>query len=231
MIQFFDNYVRLGLKPIPIFKNSKTPVESAWNKNWSEARWRKYFQDNNCNMGILLGDIVDVEADSEEGNDLLERMIDGCERPRFRSSKSTHNLFINPDPELTRLVVCGIEFRGNLHQSVVPPSSHENGILYAWIAGSKFPIPEMPDELKRFYFQNKKRKLTTKGKPPPPPRIRQGISKTECNSCHRKYPLHRSRIILEVKAFRKYGLLWQCRNCRSIDIRQDCRDIRKSLER
>ena len=73
-----------------IYKKTKTPIESAWNKNWSVERWRHLFTSGDYNMGILLGDIVDVEADSEEANDLLERIIDGCQRPRFRSSKSIH---------------------------------------------------------------------------------------------------------------------------------------------
>ena len=116
MIRFFDKYVELGLKPIPIYHNSKTPVASKWNENWSVKRWRPYFEESEYNIGILLGDIIDVEGDSEEANDLLERMIDGCERPRFRSSKSVHNLFINPDPSLTRFVFNGIEFRAHKHQ-------------------------------------------------------------------------------------------------------------------
>lgn len=227
MLSFFDKYVELGLKPLPIYPNSKTPITTKWNEDWSVERWRPYFQKQDYNMGILLGDIVDVEGDSEEANDLLERMIDGCERPKFRSSKSIHNLFINPDPSLTRFVFNGIEFRGHRHQSVIPPSSHENGIAYQWLSGSKFPIPQMPEELIKFYFRNKIEKRKYKRTPPPKPVHRDGIKLTTCNKCHKKFPLHIRRILLEVQAFRKHNLLWLCRYCRPIDIRDDCRYLRK----
>lgn len=232
MIQFFDKYVELGLKPIPIYKKTKTPIESAWNKNWSVERWRHLFTSGDYNMGILLGDIVDVEADSEEANDLLERIIDGCQRPRFRSSKSIHNLFISPDPSLTRVVVSGIEFRGNLHQSVVPPSCHEDGSKYQWLSGSFFPIPEMPDELKRFYFQNKAiRRSKSEKQKPPPAKHKSGCLRTHCNSCKNQFHMNRTRLMLEVRAFKIHGLPWLCRNCKPIDVREDCRKIRKIIDR
>jgi len=231
LIRFFDKYVELGLKPIAIYQNEKCPVKAGWNKDWSIDKWRPYFHTNDYNMGILLGDIIDVEGDSEEANYLLERMIDGCKRPSFRSSKSTHNLFLNPDPELTRFVFHGIEFRGNLHQSVVPPSTHKDGNKYQWLTGSSFPIPPMPEELQRFYFQNKRLRPRKQKSHPPKPKNREGIIKTVCKTCSNKYPIHRTRLILEVRAFRQYGLLWMCRNCRKIDIRKDCRQIRKDIER
>lgn len=229
LINYFDKYVELGLKPIAIYQNQKCPIGSGWNENWSIDKWRPFFHSNDLNMGILLGDIVDVEGDSEEANDILERMIDGCQRPRFRSSKSIHNLFINPDPQLTRFVFQGIEFRGHKHQSVVPPSHHEDGSKYNWIVGSKFPIPPMPKELCDFYFNNKKAKVKKRYCRPPQPKSREGIIHTTCNKCKKKYPLHKSRLILEVKAFRMYGSLWMCRHCRKIDIREDCRIIRRQI--
>ena len=227
MIRFFDKYVELGLKPIPIYYNSKTPVASKWNENWSVKRWRPYFEESEYNIGILLGDIIDVEGDSEEANDLLERMIDGCERPRFRSSKSVHNLFINPDPSLTRFVFNGIEFRAHKHQSVMPPSYHEDGSSYQWLTGSKFPIPPMPEELVNFYVRNRTQKRKKTRIPPPKPKEREGIKLTCCNKCQKKFPLHQKRILLEVQAFRQKNMLWMCRYCRPIDIRQDCRLIRQ----
>lgn len=232
MIQLFDKYVSLGLRPIPIYKKTKTPLEVSWNKDWSINRWRHYFASCDYNMGILLGDIVDVEADSPEANDLLERIIDDCPRPRFRSSKSIHNLFINPDPKLTRLVVNGIEFRGNLHQSVIPPSYHEDGSKYLWISGSKFPIPEMPDELKRFYFQNKElRKPKRKKQKPPPRKLKEGFVFTICNHCKKQIYINKNRLLLEVQAFKIHNILWHCRDCKPFDVRNDCRKIRNMIRK
>ena len=99
ILNFFDKYVAAGLRPIAVYCDTKKPIIAGWNENWTIERWRPYFENGNYNMGILLGNIVDVEGDTEEANDLLERMIDGALRPKFRSSKSIHNLFINPDPK------------------------------------------------------------------------------------------------------------------------------------
>jgi hypothetical protein len=227
LFKFFDKYVSLGLKPIAIHRESKCPIENSWNIKWSADRWRPYFNDPLINMGILLGDIIDVEADNEEANDLLERMIDGAQRPRFRSAKSIHNLFVNPDPDLTRLVVNGIEFRGRKHQSVVPPSIHNDGSKYQWLTGSYFPVPEMPEELRKFYFENKK-SISKKNKNKEKIKLKFGFIHTQCKTCEKKYTINKTRLILEVRAFRTYGLEWMCRCCRKIDIRNECRKIRRS---
>jgi hypothetical protein len=234
LLKFFDKYVELGLKPIAVYKDSKKPVCQGWNEDWSSDRWRDYFKTNDYNMGILLGDIVDVEGDTEEANDLLQRMIDGICCPKFRSSKSIHNLFLNPDPNLTRRVFNNIEFRGNRHQSVVPPSIHTEGNCYSWLEGSKFPIPPMPEELLNFYLKNcfEKPKQEQKQKPASRKiRIKDGHTKTHCNCCSNKYFIHKKRLMLEVRAFRNFNLKWLCRSCREIDLRESCREIRKELNR
>lgn len=231
LIKFFDKYVQLGLRPIAIYPQNKLPIGAGWNQNWSVQRWRPFFNDPYVNMGILLGDVVDVEGDSEEANDRLERMIDGMDRPKFRSCKSIHNLFINPDPTLQRLVVSGIEFRGYLHQSVVPPSKHETGTEYGWLAGSKFPIPPMPQELKEFYFKNKKARDAQQSRTRhvnKPRKTKKFHRRTQCNCCKNKFYINDTRLKLEVQVFRQYKMLWLCKDCRTIDIREDCRQFRKT---
>lgn len=233
LLQYFDKYVSAGLRPIAVHKDSKRPVGEAWNLNWTVERWRPHFESGQYNMGILLGDIVDVEGDTEEANDLLERMIDGASRPKFRSSKSIHNLFINPDPKLTRLVVGGIEFRANLHQSVVPPSTHSDGRNYNWLAGSIFPIPPMPPELRAFYERNKK---TDEPKPRrrivrSAPRQKKDHAKTQCKTCLNKYFIHKKRLMLEVRVFQSIGCSWMCRECRKMDVRESVRHLRLDLEK
>ena len=231
LLTFFDKYVALGLKPIAVFKDSKKPACQGWNEDWSIERWREYFLTDEYNMGILLGDIVDVEGDTNEANDLLQRMIDGVPCPKFRSSKSVHYLFQNPLPDLTRKVFDGIEFRGHRHQSVVPPSIHSDGNFYAWLEGSKFPVPPMPDELLSFYHRNN----TEKPQAIPRKRIRQkknkDYSKTQCNCCQKHFMMHKKRLVLEVRSLRTLNLKWMCRSCREIDLRQMCRDIRKQMDR
>lgn len=228
LINFFDKYVSLQLKPIAVFKGSKRPICQGWNEDWSAERWRGYFRDEEYNIGILLGDVVDVEGDTEEANDLLERMIDGVSCPRFRSSRSVHYLFKNPLPELTRKVFDGIEFRAHRHQSVVPPSTHLDGTSYAWIEGSRFPVPPMPEELLQFYKRNSACELSEEPKPPHRKRrIGREFTKTHCNRCLKIFVMNKRRLILEVQAFRTFGTTWKCRSCREHDVRDVCRRLKR----
>lgn len=225
-IDFFDKYVSIGLRPIALYPGTKKPVETAWNKSWSSERWRPYFVQGEHNIGLLLGDVVDVEGDTDDANDLLERMIDGKPRPMYKSAKSVHNLFANPDPSLTRLAINGIEFRAWSHMSVAPPSRHTDGTMYRWLAGSAFPIPSMPDELWQFYLRNR-RSPTQSQEPRAERRKPRNRHKTHCNSCGANFPINPTRLRIEVRAFRMHGLLWMCRRCRRIDIRPACREVRR----
>jgi hypothetical protein len=227
-LSYFDFYISNGLKPIPVFKDSKRPVAKGWNLDWSEERWRPYFLTDEYNIGIVLGDIIDVEGDTPEACDLLERMIDGVKRPKFRSSKSVHNLFLNPDPNLTRVVFNDIEFRGHKHQSVAPPSLHSDGCKYSFLEGTEWPIPPMPQELLDYYHRNlKEKEFAVEEKIFSQPKIRKGCIKTICKTCNREYFIHEKRLILEVKAFRENDSLWMCHLCRKMDIRNLCRKIKK----
>ncbi len=232
MQRFFDLYLALGLRPIALYPGSKCPMGNAWNEGWTPEKWRPMFE-SPCNMGILLGEIVDVEGDTEDANDLLERMIDGARRPMYRSSKSIHNLFINPDPGLTRLVAHGIEFRAWNHMSVVPPSIHLDGKKYSWLQGSSFPIPTMPGELLEFYKKNIRQgsRVAPAVKTSKSKGLRRDQRYTECNRCKKKFVINKRRLVLEVRASRLLGCLWMCRGCRPFDIREACRSIREDSRR
>lgn len=236
MLEWHDKYVELGLKPIPVYKEAKNPAGGrAWYEGWTPDRYRSYFHTDAYNMGIILGDIIDVEGDTEEANDLLLRMIDGLPHPMFRSRKSIHHLFQSPDPSFQWIGVNGIEFRGAKHQSVVPPSLQEEGVQYQWVRGSQFPAPLMPEELLRFFLANKEirdaktpyhrqfRKLRNRKK--------GGHTRTVCKICNNGFYIHEKRLMLEVRAFREYyNLPWMCHGCREFDMRELCRTVRKGLE-
>jgi len=222
ILDFFDRYVAIGLKPIALYKQSKTPISKGWYKNWSIDKWRCHFASGKFNMGIILGDIVDVEGDSPEANEILNKIIGSYPHPKFSSCKSVHHLFKNPDKDLTRIAHQGIEFRANNHQSVVPPSIHENNIRYRWIQGSIFEIPEMPSDLLNFYNGIKSlRKISL------PPLKNKPFYSTVCKSCNKRVKIHKKRLALEVKAFSQFGLSWACRDCRKLDIRPICRKLKR----
>lgn len=227
MLKYFDKYSALGLKVIPVYRNSKVPVGRNWNQNYNRERCRQAVATGQYNLGLLLGDLVDVEGDSDEGNDLLARLIDGVPHPMWRSSRSVHHLFRNPDNTLQTCRFFDIEFRAHGVQSVLPPSIHEDGSPYLWLEKSEFPVPPMPQALLDFYSQHRRTAPATKIKP----KGKTGFLKTRCKVCGSMESIHQKRLLLEVRAFKEFKLPWMCHGCREIDVRPTCRNIRKLIQR
>lgn len=227
-LDYFDFYVKKGFNPIPVYKRSKVPIGLKWNKKWNKNFNLNYFQNHECNIGILLGEIVDVEADTEEANQLLTQLIGDIKHPCYKSYKSFHHFFINPDPYLTAIRYKDIEFRGNKHHSVVPPSLHENGTEYKWVESSVFPPPEMPDSLLDFYNQIiKSRKTSLPRQKNKKIKIKPFHAKTICKKCNKTVFLHKKRLILEVAAFKENNLIWTCRECRDLNINSLVKKMKK----
>lgn len=228
MVDYFDAYVRCGLKPLPLYAGTKIPVRKDWQIEWTADKYRNYFLVTpNLNIGILLGDIIDVEGDDMPANERIFELARNTPHPMFRSNKSIHHLFISPDPKITVCKVGHIEFRGQRHQSAIPPSVHKSGIKYAWLKDSTFPPPPMPRLLTEFLFQHRQEihraKPRSNGK-------KSNHTATVCNKCERKVFVHKKRLVLEVKAFRTLDLKWTCQNCRTVDVRPLCRQIRQSCQ-
>lgn len=205
--EFFDRYTQAGFKIIPLV--GKIPILGGWeNADAHDAgRCREMIQATpNSNMGLLLGEYVDVEGDSEQANATLDRLVGDTPHPKWRSSRSVHHLFLNPDPELTRFVTKKIEFRGHKHQSVLPPSQHEDGCLYSWMKGTKFPVPRMPDALVDFYWSRR----TSVRKP----LLKPGHVSMTCHLCGYKTMLHHKKLIKERLWCSIAGVRWSCRKCR-----------------
>lgn len=217
IIDHFDMLTNNGIKVIPLYENSKIPLcknwTIDWNKNILRQKLRKY---PTSNIGILLGEIIDVEGDNEWANKLISNLIGNCEHVSYQSSKSTHHLFLNPDRTLRRFVWKGIEFRGWGHQSVLPPSQH-HGTQYKWNHFLNFIIPEMPDRLLDFYKTKRYSKKI----------LKKDHVAIQCNDCKKTRFLHRKRYLLELEILK----IWTCRYCRVVDIRPDCRKLRKSIRK
>ena len=228
MVSYFDAYVRCGLQPIPLYPGTKIPMESGWQGDWSVDRYRNHFLVTpNINIGILLGNIIDVEGDDKNANERIFELTRNSPHPMFRSSKSIHHLFVSPDPKITVCKVGHIEFRGQRHQSALPPSIHESGVKYAWLKDSAFPPPVMPRPLAQFLLEHKK--TTQKVKPLANGR-KSNHMETHCNKCKGKQFIHKKRLILEVRAFSTLGTKWLCHRCREVDVRPICRELRQSCQ-
>lgn len=215
IIEHFDYLTEQGLKVIPLRVNSKAPMTKCWQKDWSlEKNRQKLQQFPDANIGILLGDVIDVEGDSESANNILADLIGNYPHPSYRSIRSVHHLFKTPDQDLRLLKEKEIEFRGHGHQSVLPPSQHL-GIEYQWLT-ELFPIPEMPPRLLKFYL-----KLSGHEQSLP-----AGHIKVWCANCRKECFLHKKRFALELEVFKMLGSPWECQKCRVIDTRPMVRALR-----
>ena len=215
VIDHFDALTGQGLKIIPLRNNSKIPLCKGWLRHWDQQKSReklKIFPYSN--IGLLLGEIIDVEGDSTQANQIIDNLIGDYPHPTYSSTKSHHHLFVSPDISLRIFKVGAIEFRGYGHQSVLPPSNH-NGIVYKWLKRFKFPVPEMPKPLLDFYIKHKLWK-----------RIKPNHLSVKCGECNKNCFLHKKRFDLELQVFRILESKWLCRNCRPLDIRRACRLIR-----
>lgn len=220
ILQHFDVLTERGLKIIPLRENTKIPMCKGWTQNWcKDAARHKLAMFPDANIGLLLGDIIDVEGDSEDANKVLVDLIGDYPHPCYQSLRSTHHLFVTPDVDLRHFEVNEIEFRGHGHQSVLPPSTAA-GVVYKWLKQFQFPIPPMPSRLYDFY-QSKKRKRGD--------RLKKGHVKVWCGACGTKCFLHRKRFELELEAFKLLGSKWECQGCRAIDLRPACRLIRAGV--
>lgn len=220
ILQHFDVLTDRGLKIIPLRENSKIPMCKGWTAGWCrESARQKLTVFPDANIGLLLGEIIDVEGDSEDANKVLLDLIGDYPHPCYQSLRSIHHLFVSPDSDLRHFEVNDIEFRGYGHQSVLPPSTAA-GVVYKWLRQFHFPIPPMPSRLYDFY-QSKKRKTGAK--------VKKGHLMVRCGACEQKCFLHRKRFDLELAAFKLLGSKWECQDCRTIDLRPACRLIRAGV--
>lgn len=223
MIEQFDYYTKkLGWKIIPVYFKSKIPIGKNWNKNYNSEFARKQFKKNkDLNFGLLLGNIVDVEGDTEEANQYLNNILKDIPHPKYKSNKSVHHLFLNFNKNLTARRFKGIEFRGHRHQSIIPPSVHKNDVKYEWISFNE-TMPPMPQNL--LNVLNRSHKIRANGKTK-----KKSHCFPWCIYCNKQVPIHKKRYTLEIEAFKLFGLKWQCQKCREIDVRQTCKKLRKNF--
>lgn len=146
-----SDYLRHGWKLCFAPPRQKNPGE-LMGQNWGEQvastedevrSWKSRCPD--ANVGVLLGPesgIIDVEFDTNEGEEILNEILDSgplVQTPTYTSGKSVHRLykFTGSLPEKTVMKHKGVEIRINARslqlQSILPPSIHESGKEYKWL--------------------------------------------------------------------------------------------------
>lgn len=140
----------------------KHPVVGRWQHEATtdEERIQEWVESRPLgNIGVSLGEasgIIDVEADSSEGEVTLGRLCHGLVTPTYRSGRSVHRLlrWSQHLPATAVVKIAGVEFRlgggGRGAQSVLPPSRHWGGQSYEWLPGmspDECDPAEIPDAL------------------------------------------------------------------------------------
>ena len=138
-----------GAAPIPVRFREKVPVGEAWQKQrFTAADIRSIFNNGlPLNLGILWGEpsgnVIDVDLDWPEACAVAAAMLPATAVYGRASSSRSHWLYRVPGavtakwsvpkelvPDGRKSVV--LELRADGTQSVVPPSVHPSGELYAW---------------------------------------------------------------------------------------------------
>jgi hypothetical protein len=105
-------------------------------------------------IGVNLGPsgLVDLEADSDEGEAVLDDLCRGLEFPWYQSRRSKHRLF-KADTSIASLGITAqkIEFRAGRHQSIIPPTVIGE-TEYKWQI-SPFECPPPPLQMGRLVVQ------------------------------------------------------------------------------
>jgi hypothetical protein len=208
--KIFRTYLDLGYQPILLFPKTKQPILKDWNKKYDSAPYFEILkQRKNFNLGLLLGELLDIEGDNKTANYFLNNLFKDIIHPTFSSYKSTHHLFRSRNNSyFTRFVNSGIEIRSHQHQSVAPPSKHaEMDYVYTWTSPPThiFEIPVLTEELefkiKRFCGLG-----STITKP--------NQQEVWCGICTKKCFCNKIRLEKEINYFKSMNLKWTCHKCR-----------------
>lgn len=211
----FLKYLDFGYKPILLHQNTKIPIFYGWQKKYN---YKTYYDlliksDKKYNIGFLLGNIVDIEGDTEEANEILNRYFLVKNHPIYKSKKSYHHLFKNSYRNISRIQINNFEIRGFSHQSVVPPSNVDSSENYIWIE-DLMPFNELPEipidfakDFKISSFKTNFKRETDKNK--------SGIW---CFSCKNKFFLNKQLLNIQLQKFKLINEKWKCKNCKKISI-------------
>jgi hypothetical protein len=151
----------LGLVPVIVKAGEKGPCDTDWQAQKYERNEliRRYGNKPDLNVGILLGDIIDIEGDGENAEAEFAELFAGYDvpaMPSWQSNRGIHRAF-EKDARLTALGTSNfkhgsLEFRiggdGHAAQSLLPPSTTD-GVTRDWIVPLTVDNPpaKLPEEV------------------------------------------------------------------------------------
>jgi len=136
-------YLRRGWKVVPIPRGSKHPILQGWpNLRLDDAEIGKYFEDEEGNVGLILGEpsgnLVDVDLDAPEALVAAEIFLPKTALVHGRQSKPrSHRWYVTTTPIRTQQFrdldgTMLVELRSTGSQTVIPPSMHPSTELIYW---------------------------------------------------------------------------------------------------
>ncbi len=143
-------YCQLGLQPIPVPVSAKRPAINRWPQLHVAAEdVREYFQDVNQNVGIVLGDIADLDCDSTEAVSVARFIAPTTTWTYGRASKPDSHYIYSveegivseqyKDPSDHTMIVelrCLKKDKTKGLHTILPPSVHPSGEHVVWSRGS-----------------------------------------------------------------------------------------------
>ena len=210
----FEKYLDFGYKPILLHHNTKIPIFFGWQKKYNYKTYYDLLNNSNkkYNIGFLLGEIVDIEGDTEEANEILNRYFLTINHPIYKSKKSYHHLFKNSYRNISRIQINNFEIRGFSHQSVVPPSNVDYAQEdYIWTE-DLIHFNELPEIPKDFTLDFKISSLKTNIKKNKHDKSKSGIW---CYVCKNKFLLNKQLLNTQIKKFKLTNQKWKCKICKS----------------
>ena len=131
-------YTARGWRVVPIPYREKKPVLTGWpDLRLSEADLPTHFNGGLTNIGVLLGDPVDVDLDAPEAVALADLFLPPTRSVFGRQGKprSHREYTVAIDSEPFHDLAGGmlVEIRSARLQTVFPPSVHESGEAIAWV--------------------------------------------------------------------------------------------------
>jgi len=160
-------YYERGLIVTPLKQKSKVPIMASWQdpsmyKNY-DAVIERYAS---CNMGLLLGEasgVIAIDIDKDSAMDLVPPSP-----VRKKGFKGETRFFKYSGEKNFKNHGLGIELLSTGNQTVLPPSSHPQGPIYAWMTPDTLldinvcDLPELPKDFCNFGIGSKEDAVITK---------------------------------------------------------------------
>ncbi len=145
---FLQDYLRWGLTPVPLRRQSKLPLvkwrEDDWQPNSSElAAWAEA----GVNWAVRCGPgLAALDFDTADSfHSFIQVHPEAARWPRVKTGRGYH-LWLKPVKPIRSQTINGVEIKGIGSYVVAPPSIHPTGAIYSFEVAPDGVLPEVDIE-------------------------------------------------------------------------------------